>query len=191
MKYDPLTRILHLLVAAGVTVQMLTSLVLVHPKPGRLPNSWYEVHEVIGITLVLVVSVYWLWAARRAMAQGTGLLLFPWFSKQRLTALGEDAGATVKSLMRGRLPASDEASPLAGAIQGLGLMLALILAITGTTLALGTGADGGLIRSLRPIKEAHEALGPLMWAYLVAHPLLGLLHQIAGHRSLSRMFSLR
>jgi cytochrome b561 len=191
MKYDPLTRILHLLVAVGVTTQMLTSLVLVHPKPGRLPNAWYEVHEAVGITLALVVSAYWLWAIRRAMAQGGGLLLFPWFSRQRLTALRGDVGTTLRSLTRGRLPASDEASPLAGAIQGLGLMLALVLALTGTTLALGTGSDGGLLQSLRPIKEVHEILGPLMWAYLVAHPLLGLLHQISGHRSLSRMFSVR
>ena len=31
-------------------------------------------------------------------------------------------------------------------------------------------------------------VGNLMWAYLAVHPVLGVLHEIAGHRTLSRMF---
>ena len=121
MKYDLFTRVLHLFVAAGVTSQMLTSLVMVTPKPGRRPNLWYEAHEAIGI----------------------------------------------------------------------GLLLALFLAGTGTVLAIGMASDGGLSMPLHAIKELHETAGPLMWAHLIAHSLLGLLHQLAGHGSLSRMFGFR
>ncbi len=191
MTYDRTTRILHLCVAGGVAAQMVTSLLLIHPKPGRLPNAWYEAHEIVGITLAILLTAYWAWVIRRSMVRNEGLALFPWFSGRALTKLRDDAGRTARSLAHRKLPPADEASPLAAAIQGLGLLAALFLALTGTTLALGTGPDGGLAPAIRPLKELHEAVGPLMWAYLVAHPLLGLLHQIAGHRSLSRMFSLR
>lgn len=190
MRYDPITRILHLLVAAGVTSQMLTSLVMVHPKPGRLPNGWYEVHETVGIGLLAVVSAYWLWILGRTLARREPLLLFPWLSRQRLAALRGDAVETGRAALGLRLPAGDRPRPLPAAIQGIGLLLALALAGTGTTIELGMAPDGGLSPLLRGVKEVHEAMAPLMWAYLVAHPLLGLLHQLAGQRTLSRMFGL-
>lgn len=90
MQQDPPTRILHLLVAAGVASQMVASLGMVHPKPDRLPNGW---------------------------CPSTG---YGW----------------LRSLTRG------------------------------------------------------ETMAPLMWAYLVAYPLPGLVHQFAGHRTLNRIFSL-
>lgn len=31
---------------------------------------------------------------------------------------------------------------------------------------------------------------PLMWAYLAVHPAVGIVHQLAGHQTLSRMFRL-
>lgn len=190
MRYDPMTRILHLVVAAGVTSQMLTSLVMVHPKPGRLPNDWYEVHETVGIGLLVVVSVYWLWIVGRTMARGEPLMLFPWLSGQRLAALRDDVVETGREALSLRLPTGDHPRPLPAAVQGIGLLLALLLAGTGTAIELGMAPDGGLSPLLRGVKEVHEAMAPLMWAYLVAHPLLGVLHHLAGNRTLTRMFGL-
>ena len=190
MRYDPLTRIFHLFTAAGVTTQMVTSLAMVHPKPGRLPNGWYEVHETIGVGLLAIVTLYWLWIVGRTLVGGTPMGLFPWFSRARIADLRDDTAATVRAALDLRLPSDDSPRPLASAIQGVGLLLALFLAGTGTAIALGSGPDGGLSPLLRGVKEVHEAMAPLMWAYLVAHPLLGLLHQLAGHGSLSRMFGL-
>jgi cytochrome b561 len=188
MRYDPITRVLHLLTAAGVTSQMLTSLVMVYPKPGRLPNGWYEVHETLGIGLLAVVSAYWLWIVGRTMARGEPMMLFPWLSAQRLAALRDDVVESTRAALTLRLPAGDQPRALPAAVQGIGLLLALLLAGTGIAIEIGMAPDGGLSPLLRGVKEVHETMAPLMWAYLVAHPLLGLLHQLAGHRTLSRMF---
>ncbi len=191
MKYDPATRLLHLLVAAGVTAQMLTSLAMVTPKPGRLPNLWYEAHASVGIGLLVVVSTYWLWAAARAFVRGEGMMLFPWLSRRRRLALRDDVVRTVTELGHLSLPGGTTPRPLPAAAQGLGLLLALFLAGTGTALAVGSAPDGGMSPLLHAVKETHETAAPLMWAYLVAHPLLGVLHQLAGHRSLTHMFGFR
>lgn len=191
MKYDPLTRILHLLVAAGVTAQMLTSLVMVYPKPGRLPNQWYEIHETIGLGLLGVVGLYWLWIAARTAFRGHPMMMLPWFSMRRLEALRADTAETVRAMSHLRLPSGGEARPLPAAVQGLGLLLALALAGTGTAIDLAMAPDGGLSPLMHGVKEVHEAMALPMWAYLVIHPLLGLLHQVAGHHSLNRMFGLR
>ena len=191
MKYDPLTRLLHLSVAAGVTLQLLTSLVMVTPKPGRTANSWFEIHENVGIAVLAVVAIYWLWVAARAARRADGGMLFPWFSRRRLRELGEDALATLTDVARLKLPRDDGPRPLPSAVQGLGLLLVLFMAGTGTILAIGMAPDGAKSAPIHAVAELHETAAPLMWAYLIGHPLLGFLHQLAGHGSLGRMFSLR
>jgi cytochrome b561 len=191
MKYDTLTRILHGLAALGVASQMLTSLVMVYPKPGRLPNEWYEVHEVVGISLLAIVSMHWLWAIGRIMVRGETLMLFPWLSRSLLSDLGRDIAETAREALRGRLTGGDETRSLPAAVQGAGLLLALLMAGTGTSLAIGMAPDGALSPTLRTVKEIHEAMAPVMWTYLIAHPLLGILHQLAGHRALNKMFWFR
>lgn len=191
MNYHPLTRLLHLLLAAGVVSQMLTSLVMVTPKPGRVQNLFYEVHETVGIGVLAMVSLYWLWVLARALTGGDAAALFPWLSRRRLFDLRNDAIDTLKELVRFRLPSSGSPRPLPSAVQGIGLLLAVALAGTGTAIAIGTGPDGRLSPLLHAVKEVHESFAPLMWAYIIAHPLLGFLHQLAGHRSLNRMFSPR
>jgi hypothetical protein len=104
VKYDPLTRVLHLLVAAGVTMQMLISQVMVYPKPGRLPNSWYEIHETVGIGLLAAVSIYWLWIIARTLTRGEAMRLFPWFSPHLLGDLRDDVVETAQAALRLRLP---------------------------------------------------------------------------------------
>ena len=189
--YHPLTRLLHLLVALGVTSQLLTSLIMIYPKPGRLANSWYEVHEIGGISLLAVVSLYWLWVVGRTLARGEALLLFPWFSRPRLAALRDDIAVTVRAVLKGRLPAGPQPQPLPAAVQGAGLLLALAMAATGTSIAIAMAPDGGLSPLMHIVKDVHETMAPLMWAYFTVHPLLGLLHQISGHGSLTRMFGWR
>ncbi len=191
MKYDRLTRIFHILVALGVVTQMLTSLVMVAPKPGRTPNEWFETHETVGLSLLAVLSLYWLWIVARTALRGEANRLFPWFSRQRRADLWADMGATMREVRHGRLPNDDRPRPLPAAVQGAGLSLALVLAATGSAMALGMAPDGAMSAPLHAIKEVHETLASLMWVYLAVHPPLGLLHQLAGHRSLNRMFTLR
>ncbi|CCG41147.1 cytochrome b/b6 domain-containing protein [Magnetospirillum molischianum] len=120
-RYDSLSRLLHLLIALGITAEQMTSLVMITPKPGRVPNDWYAFHQSIGIIL-------------------------------------------------------------------LGVLIGLFLAASGTALALTIVPDVALSPAMHAVKETHEAAGPLMWAYLVLHPAMAILHQLAGHDTLGRMF---
>jgi len=188
-KYDSLTRLLHLSLAVGITTQMAVSLVMITPKPGRIPNSWYSVHETLGIVLFAILLVYWLRAVLKTVQGGEPLMLFPWFSSARLGALAQDIGATVRDTLRFRLPEDGDAiRPLPAAIQGLGLLIGLFLAGTGTVLALSITPGVALSPTLHDIKELHEAFGPLMWGYLAIHPTLAIIHQLAGHKTLNQMF---
>ena len=83
------------------------------------------------------------------------------------------------SLKRGRVPLTEE-SPLASAIHGLGLLIATAMALT--------GAVGYFFPAARFLLGIHETIAPIMWAYLIGHVGLALLHQLAGHRILQRMF---
>ena len=191
MKFDPFTRILHLLVAIGVTLQLALSLVMVAPKPDRAENVWYEAHEFFGTTLVVVISVYWVWIIARTVARDEPFMLFPWFSPRLRQALIDDVKATMNDLAAKRLPSAQTVKPLPAAVQGLGLLLALFMAMTGTVVELGMGPDGSLPPLVHAVKEVHETMAPLMWAYLVVHPLVGFLHQFMGERIVSSMFDFK
>lgn len=191
MKFDPFTRILHVLVAVGVTLQLALSLIMAAPKPDRAENVWYEAHEFFGTTLVVVISVYWIWIIARTAARDEPFMLFPWFSPRLRQALIDDVKATMNDFAAKRLPSAQTVKPLPAAIQGLGLLLALFMAMTGTVVELGMGPDGSLPPLVHAVKEVHETMAPLMWTYLVVHPLAGFLHQLRGERIVSSMFDFR
>ncbi len=72
-------------------------------------------------------------------------------------------------------------TPLASAVHGLGLLAALSMGASGAwlyTLAI----PGGIVL------ELHKIVANLMWAYVVGHAGLAVLHQLTGHRMLQRMF---
>jgi cytochrome b561 len=190
MRYDPLTRVLHFLVAAGITTQMLVSLVMVHPRPGRPPNQWFEAHETLGLALLGTLVVYWLWYLLRTLATGEPMMLFPWFSRSRLGALVEDIRATSRELARFRLPDAEGRRPVPAAVQGLGLLLGLFLAASGAIISFAMAPDGSMSSMAHGVKELHEAAGSLTWGYLAVHPALGVLHHLSGHHTLNRMFGI-
>jgi cytochrome b561 len=191
MTYHPISRLLHLLLGVGIVSQLATSLVMAPPRPGRPENLFYEMHETVGIGLLAVVALYWLWmVARSWRGNGVGGLL-PWFSSARRRDLWADIVATAGEMRQLRMPTDDGPRPLPMAVQGLGLLLALFMAASGTVIGISMGPDGHLPALVDLVKELHESAASLMWVYLIGHSLMGALHQVAGHRSLSRMFALR
>ncbi|WP_448192658.1 cytochrome b/b6 domain-containing protein [Azospirillum sp. sgz301742] len=190
MPYDSVTRLLHATIASGVTIQMLVCLVMVYPRPNRLPNALWEVHEIVGLILAVALALHWAWSLGRAALGGRPILLFPWFAASRLRALRDDLFTMGGELRNGRIPHADEPRPAAAAFQGLGLVVASVLALTGMVMYFGMAENGAMGPVVHALKEVHEAAGPLMWAYLAVHPTIGILHQLAGHRTLSRMFRL-
>uniref|UniRef100_E6QVM4 Cytochrome b561 bacterial/Ni-hydrogenase domain-containing protein n=1 Tax=mine drainage metagenome TaxID=410659 RepID=E6QVM4_9ZZZZ len=156
MKYSRPIRILHLLLAAGISAQLVLSLVMKAPKPGR--------------TLDVVIGP-----------------VFPWFSRIRLAALIHE----LKEMGRLRLANPEAQNGLASAVQGLGLVIASLLASTGMVLYLGIAANGIMSPAVHAVKEFHETLGPLMWAYLGIHVGATMLHRfVFKHRSILSIFRL-
>ena len=179
------TRLLHLLLAVSVTHQLFISLVMVVPQDNRPGDILFSLHENVGLATFAIILSYWSWLALRRSDRGAGAL-FPWFSKSARTAVVNDVLAHLASLRRLRLPLGEE-QPLAASIHGLGFLVATMMAGTGVI------AWSSLLskHTTAMILEVHMTLGNVMWAYLIGHVTLALLHELTGERLLRRIFSLR
>ncbi|MBF0448312.1 MAG: cytochrome b/b6 domain-containing protein [Magnetococcales bacterium] len=189
MHYDRFTRFIHIFLAIGISAQLAISLVMIHPKPGRLGDLFYEIHEYLGLALLGFVILHWAWAGiRRGKIPFTQL--FPWLTPSRYRPLMEDAQRYAGHMTQLRLPPeSGSPSPLANAIQGLGLATALLLGASGLLLFLNAPAEGARMTGwLHDVKEVHEVFGSVLWVYLCAHAGMGVLHQLSGHGSIRDMF---
>jgi cytochrome b561 len=194
VNYDRVVRWLHAGIALAVVIQMLSSLVMQVPQPGRAPlepqHAFFLVHEWSGLTLVTLLVFHWLWALRGHVAGGWGHM-FPWFSRARL----RDLLAALKALptwLRDN-PALDEEAmyPLAGAVHGLGLLTVTAMALTGATMVLAMAPGGSMGTILRAVRWVHKFVANFMWAYVIGHVAMAVLHQIRGERLLTKMFDFR
>lgn len=174
------TRLLHGLLLLAVLWQLIGSDFIERPRASRPGNAMYEVHEVVGLATLGLVLAFWLWSVLRRR-ETLFAALFPWFSATRLKAIADDVGRHWALLKRFRLPGGVAETPLASAVHGLGLLAALAMAATGAVIYAQTMPGG-------PALKLHKAAANLMWAYVVAHAGLAVLHQMAGHRVLQRMF---
>ncbi|MBF0294355.1 MAG: cytochrome b/b6 domain-containing protein [Magnetococcales bacterium] len=180
MHYDRFTRLLHLLLALGISVELLLAAVMVHPKPGRAGDVFYALHANLGQMILGVLLVHWLWSLARPGRRPFALLV-PWFSGERRRAVWSDLGRHLVHARQGRLPPDEgEPAPLAGAVHGAGLLVATLMGGSGIVLLV---VDPGLASRgwAHALKEFHEAMGPLMWGYLAAHALMAVMHRLAGH----------
>lgn len=176
-----LTKLFHFFLLLCVLWQLIFVQFAERPRADRPGNFFYQVHEWVGLGTLGVVVLFWLWLVVRR-AETPFLALFPWFSPRRLAAIGDDLRVYLASLRQLRLPDADEESPLVSAVHGLGLLTALAMGASGAWLYTMDLPDGWVL-------DIHEAISNLMWAYLVSHAGLAVLHQFLGHRVLQRMFS--
>ncbi len=191
MKYNKLTRWLHAGIALGVTVQLSLSLVMETPRPGRpfgdLEAAAFESHEVIGLFVLGVLLLHWLFLLTGHARLGKEHL-FPWFSRQRRNAVIEEIK---QQWARRRLDDTQQISALAGATHGLGLLVTSIMAITGVIVYFGMAENGAMPPAVDFIKETHSFFATFMWIYLIGHAGIGMIHQWLGHHTVSDMFDLR
>lgn len=174
------TKLLHAVLLLSVLWQLLGSNFIERPRANRPANAWYAWHEVGGLVSLAVVLLFWLWVLVRRRETAFAAL-YPWFSRARLTAVVEDLRRHAVELRQLRLPGGEVDTPLASAVHGLGLLAALAMGATGAwmyTLPLPAGLA----------LDAHKLVANLMWAYVVGHAGLAVLHQCLGHRVLQRMF---
>lgn len=174
------TKLLHAALLLSVLWQLGASGLVERPRAGQPGDFFYEVHQIVGLTTLGLVLAFWLWSVARR--RETPLMaLFPWFSRRRRSAVLTDVEVHWARLRQRRLPVGDAETPLASSIHGLGLLTALGMGATGAWLYTQSVPAGlGL--------DVHKALANLMWAYVVGHAGLAVLHQVTGHPVLQRMF---
>jgi cytochrome b561 len=186
-RHTGLTRLAHATLALAVIVQLASSQFMIPEEPGKVANGAFEVHEYAGLAAFAFMLVFWLALITRRFGTAPGVL-FPWFSGARLTAFWSDTRAHIASIVRFRIPDYEAASPLAGAIHGLGLIVITLMAASGTLYYFVNTGDpeaGGLVALAMTI---HRAMANLAWAYLIVHAAAAVAYHFATDMSLRDMW---
>ena len=187
MKYSRITKLLHLGVASTISLQLLLSLVMEAPHAGRtrslMESIGYDLHEFVGLAALTFISLHWLVFLSGNAYKGLGHF-FPWFSSQRRQSVWREAKALMH-LQLGEVATQDQ---VAGALQGLGLLIGLMLAVSGGVIFWGMAADGSGGPMIHLVKEFHGFWGPVMWGYLGIHLGATLLHRVLGHDEVTDIF---
>ena len=187
-RYSPAIRVMHALIAAAITAQLVFTLVMEHPSKRGRPMSpegayWFSWHEWVGLFAFTVLAANWIYRVAVWKRQSQGRL-FPWITASGRANLARELREF--ALLRWKDMPVDGA--LAGTIHGLGLLLATEFASTGALLFILLWPANAVTPFASSVMEVHQFLGPAMWTYLVGHGLMALWHQYAGHHSLRRMF---
>jgi len=160
------------------------------PKPGRIRDDvqvfFFEVHEWIGMLALTLVLLRLGWAL--LSQEASWLRLFPYFSAKGRKQLPQELKHEMLNMFKAKFAESGQQSPLSGIVHGLGLLLVLALGATGAVMLYGMQESGQMTGLVHLAKEVHEALGGLLWVYLIAHVGMALLHTLLGHGVLRRMF---
>ncbi len=189
MKHSRLLRFVHAILAIGISVQLLLSLLMDDGSPSRDSSglAWVsmELHETVGMIVLAAIFLHWMLFPLGYAGRDLGHF-YPWFSRSRLRELKVD----FRSFLRLEWSDPSKQEHMAGAIQGIGLAVATGLAMTGAVIYFGTPEDGAALPAAAWAQEAHEMLGPAMWAYLALHAGAAAVHALSGHRAILSIFDL-
>jgi len=153
-------RLLHLLLAIGVTVQLSIGSFMHSPRQGRPDSFGFETHEILGLTLLALVVLHWLWSLTHP---NEGLRhLFPWTRAGLRRVLTEFWQAVRYQQLPSGGPDVD--SGLAGFTHGLGLLAVTGMALTGCAFYLSRMAGAGHV-ALEIIEDIHDTLAVITWIY--------------------------
>ena len=189
-RHNRATRLLHAGLALAILTQLLTSLAMQGPDEVQAGDLVFQLHRYSGLAATLLAFGLWLTILLRSRGTEIGALI-PWFSRRRLAALWQDVKVHGGAAMKLRIPEHDPQAALPAAIHGLGLLLISAMAASGVAyfvqvaLGLHSAEPDGMIAM-----TVHLALANLVWAYLIAHAGLAVLHHLLRSMSLSTMWSL-
>jgi len=175
------TRIIHLLLLLVVIHQLIGSELMRRPFPGNPPAWPNSLHEYVGLGSFAVVTAFWVWTMLRRGETHLARLI-PWFSIVRLQDVIADLAAQLRRVARGQTP-DDADGAFASAIHGLGLLAVTMMAVTGSVFFFMHGTPVA-----HSMLSLHKTIANLVWAYLVVHAGLAVLHHLLGSDIFSRMF---
>lgn len=181
IKRSWLTRAIHLVLLLLVLHQLIGSQFIERPLPGDTPAWPYLLHEYTGLAGLVVVTTFWLWALVRRGETRVGRLL-PWFSPTRIRDVIADLIAQFRQLMGGKFPEASDGA-FASAVHGLGLLTVSAMALSGAIFFFAAGTPVAHVAL-----DLHKLMANLMWAYLIGHAGIAILHQMFGDKIISRMF---
>ncbi|MDX8388623.1 MAG: cytochrome b/b6 domain-containing protein [Ghiorsea sp.] len=189
MYYDKFTRLLHWCFAVMIPLQLLSEELMKRPKPLRIRDDmqvfWFDMHEWVGMLLLTVIVIRFGWAF--ISKEFSFERLYPYLYKARRVVLKTELAA-IPGWFKGNFPDLKHEYYLAGAVHGLGLLLVLAMGVTGAMMLYGMEETGLMTGIIHEAKEAHEMLGGLLWAYLIAHVAMTIIHKFLGHSLLGRIF---
>lgn len=165
MKYDRVTLGLHFLLAFGVSVQLVLGATMDAPRPGVPPDAVFQLHRLWGLGVLTVLMLHWVWQVSGRAANGLKVL-FPWCFADRRGAVA----ASLDRLLR--FPPQEpkkQLRALAGVLQGIGLLAATLMAVSGLILFFGLADSGAASPLVTAVRHVHGYASALMWAYLAAH----------------------
>ncbi len=186
--WDLKTRILHLGMAATVSLQLLISLIMEAPDEkdaSALALSAFEAHEFVGILAILFIATHWMVSMTDHSKHGLSHL-FPWKGEA-----WDSVKSDLKALRQGRLPEAGPRAGLPGFVHGLGLLVVTGMAVSGGILFFIFPESGEPSAMAEIIAETHESISGLAWAYWIGHVGTALAHHFSGHDTLKKMFSYR
>lgn len=171
------TKILHWALALAIITQLGLSLVMQSPGRNRPGDGFFEIHEKVGIATTGILVAFWVWSIVRS-GETRFVAFFPWVSPKQLRLVAADAKRLFAPLADGT-----HERPFASAVHGLGIVIATIMAMSGLL--------GYFVPSARALLGIHEAVAPVMWAYLAGHVAMSIIHEMRGERIIGPMLSMR
>jgi cytochrome b561 len=178
------TRVIHLLVLLTVLHQLIGSQFMQRPRPGVQADWLFSLHEYAGLAGLVLVAAFWAWTVVRHGETRIGRLL-PWFSRAGVRDVLADLTVQIRRMAQGRVPEDDDGA-LASAVHGLGLLVLTAMALSGSVYFFA-----GIAPVASVAVRLHKLMSNLMWAYLVAHAGVAVLHHMFGSDIFSRMFWIR
>lgn len=187
-KYDSFTLGLHAGLATSVVLELLLQAVMrVPPGVGQGIDDWhreaFELHSHFGPTVTVLCVLHWLWICLPWSQPGV-TYLFPWWQRDLRPVLWRE----FRDLLHGTLPPRKILSPLVDTIHGFGL-----LAVTGSVVGGTVSYFGYYTRMSIPNDVLHWcaleliATSWLVWAFVVGHGSMAILHLIGERHSRSAL----
>lgn len=180
-------RLIHLLLAIAVTVQLFLGSFMHSPHPGRPDSAGFIAHEILGATILVLVVLHWIWSCTHP---GEGLRhLFPW-TRAGMRKILKDVQTGIRDL---RLPPGgpgDHVGSVAGFVHGLGLLAVTAMVVIGSGFFLAR-LDGASWGNLNLIEDIHDTVAVIVWVYWGGHLATTALHSLLRQPVWQRMFSFR